>query len=466
MFNDKSLKMNIHHLATKKLFCGKMLFLWEINPSQRSALNYILQEGYTPEAFISFNVNPDLRKAWGVNVYHPEYLKNIGKNDLILCISKYEYNMHKRYILDYLCLSNQQVYVDYQEPSIIYTKFLMAKKLVLHFGYHLKYKIHHTGLQINLMLNPIRGFIVYKKLRNIYGVDIPFIFFNYPGSGDAYLSSSIINEYIKNNKISDFIAIATGRVSKIILETYGYKNIHELTDSESIYLRHFVYFIGAEKLNIKLVIQLANHLDITTRLAGIKLNLLDMYVYKIFNYNTCPELKHPKTDIDQTVIQSLFEEKNLCKNKTVIISPYANSEVGFSPVFWREIVDLLRKTGYDVATMCHGTEAPIKGTVPIDFSLKIANSVLEYAGYFIGVRSGFCDVTIKSDCKKIILYPENIYGLNHPYYKVPLSHINFHSIFEWASFQRMGINVNAVEIRCNYHYTKRIGEIIKNKFGE
>ena len=30
--------------------------------------------------------------------------------------------------------------------------------------------------------------------------------------------------------------------------------------------------------------------------------------------------------------------------------------------------------------------------------------VMEYAGLFIGVRSGLCDIIAQADCKKIILY--------------------------------------------------------------
>ena len=119
-----------------------------------------------------------------------------------------------------------------------------------------------------------------------------------------------------------------------------------------------------------------------------------------------------------------------------------------------------------MATMCHPPEVPIKFTTPLDFPLTIANDILEYAGYFIGVRSGFCDIILNAACKKIILYPENIYGLSHPFYKIPLSHINCHSIFEWASFKRMGIDTKVIEIRCNYHYTNRIGEMIKKALGE
>ena len=31
--------------------------------------------------------------------------------------------------------------------------------------------------------------------------------------------------------------------------------------------------------------------------------------------------------------------------------------------------------------------------------------LLEYAGYFIGLRSGFCDIVSSAKCRKVVIYP-------------------------------------------------------------
>lgn len=455
--------------AEKVAPLGKRLYLWEINAAQREAVIFLQQKGYDIEAFISFNVYPDLRKAWGVNVFHPEFLNRPYKEDFILCISRYEYRLHKHYLLDYLRLSRRQIYVDYRIHSDVRDRLIGAgiwmRGRIVSAHNRVRGRIGHLRWQVGFIRNLLSGYMVYRKLRREYPQDVPLLFFNYPGSGDAYLSGSLIEPYLRDQNISEFAAVATGRVSRIILDGFGYRNIAALTDRESNLLRQFMYFVGADRLNIRPLIQVANHLDICIRLAATRLSLLDMYVYKIFGYDSCPAVSFPRFSSDPGRIKVLFEDKHLRKGKTVVISPYANSEVCFSPLFWANIVSLLKRMGFDIATMCHEPEVPLKFTTALDFPLPYAADVLEYAGYFIGVRSGFCDLTIPAKCRKVILYPENIYGQNHPFYRIPLSHINYRPIYEWASFNAMGIDAGAVEVRCTYRYTKQLEQIIAKAMG-
>lgn len=464
MFFDKSQLKRLNRFVEKVAPSGKRLYLWEINAGQREAIIFFQQKGYVVDGFISFNVFPEFRKAWGVNVYHPEFLNRPYKEDFVLCISSYEYHLHKRYLLDYLRLSRRQIYVDYNIPSI-------AKEKLIRFGICVRDRVRvwhnrfvDRSRRMLWIAKSLRGYAsgyrVYRKLRKRYEFDIPLLYFNYMGSGDAYLGGSVLKAYLRDHPMEHFAVVATGHVSKIILENLGYQNVSTITVGESEILRQFVYKVGADKLNIKLIIQLENHLDLAVRLAATRLSLLDMYVYKIFEYDSCPKIDFPRFSSDPERIKDLFEKYHLRRGNTVVISPYANSEVSFSTSFWANIISLLKRMGFDTATMCHAPEVPLKFTVPLDFPLPLATEVLEYAGFFIGVRSGFCDVTIPARCKKIILYPENIYGLNHPFYKIPLSHLNCHPIYEWASFAKMGIDAGAVEIRCHYRYTRHLEEII------
>lgn len=477
MFFNKSELKRLNHFAEKVPSVGKRLYLWEMNYEQREALIFFQQKGYTVDAFISFNVYPDLRKAWGINVYHPEFLNRPYKEDFILCISGYEYRLHKRYLLNGLRLSRRQIYVDYKIPSAVKERLI---RIGIRFhdrilgvcnriraGYNRLVGQTKRMLWIVQSFNKyISGYRIYKKLRKKYEFEIPLLYFNYPGSGDAYLSGCVLQTYLQDHPMERYAIVATGRVSRIILESFGYRNIIAITDGESDILRRFVNIVGADKLHIKVMIQVANHLDISLKLAATRLSLLDMYVYKVFEYDRCPQLSFPGFSSDPKRIEALFRDLKLRKGHTVILSPYANSEVGFSPMFWTNIVSLLKEMGFDVATMCHAPEVPLKFTTPLDFPLPYTAFVLEYAGGFIGVRSGFCDVAIPAKCKKMILYPENIYGLSHPFYKTPLSHINSRPIYEWAAFREMGIDAGATEIRCNYHYTKHLEQIIRKVLGE
>jgi hypothetical protein len=165
--------------------------------------------------------------------------------------------------------------------------------------------------------------------------------------------------------------------------------------------------------------------------------------------NDNPTLHYPTFNTDVKKIEYLFIKNGLRKGKTVIISPFSNSEVSVSCEFWMEIRDLLRRIGYDVATMSSPDDESIPGTPSIFFDFCDTNIVLEYAGVFFGVRSGFCDIAMFSNCKKVILYFEN----DNRKPSLALSHINGGTIFEFASFEKMGFKGDYLELQNNYFIT-------------
>ena len=91
-------------------------------------------------------------------------------------------------------------------------------------------------------------------------------------------------------------------------------------------------------------------------------------------------------------------------NKTVILSPYANSMKRLPVELWESIANKLKDLGFDVRTNVAKDEVPIKGTdgifIPIDELLDFLDKIK----VFIGLRSGLCDVISQAGCELIILY--------------------------------------------------------------
>lgn len=75
-----------------------------------------------------------------------------------------------------------------------------------------------------------------------------------------------------------------------------------------------------------------------------------------------------------------------------------------------------------VCTNCGSpNEKEIEGTVALRFSYDISVPVIEKCGFFIGIRSGFCDVISTAKCKKIIIYQPYIFwgeGTNLDYFSL------------------------------------------------
>lgn len=99
----------------------------------------------------------------------------------------------------------------------------------------------------------------------------------------------------------------------------------------------------------------------------------------------------------------------MAKGKSVIFSPYAKSVTELPREIWRDIVRYYQDRGYQCFTNAAGREEPLPGTEGISPPVAEMQSAAEWAGTFVGIRSGLCDVLKYADCRKIALYPDYNY---------------------------------------------------------
>lgn len=108
----------------------------------------------------------------------------------------------------------------------------------------------------------------------------------------------------------------------------------------------------------------------------------------------------------QKIYDRLYE---ITPGKSVIFSPYAKSVTAIKAEIWSQIVQDYQNRGYRCYTNVVGNEIALPDTIPISPSIEEMQSVVEWAGTFIGIRSGLCDVIREAFCKKIALYPDYHY---------------------------------------------------------
>ena len=97
------------------------------------------------------------------------------------------------------------------------------------------------------------------------------------------------------------------------------------------------------------------------------------------------------------------------RGHAVLFSPYAKSVTALPDSLWEQIVDSYLQRGYQCFTNVVGDEHPLPKTQPISPKIAELQSLAEYAGTFIGIRSGVCDVLKYAKCKKAALYPDYNY---------------------------------------------------------
>lgn len=134
-----------------------------------------------------------------------------------------------------------------------------------------------------------------------------------------------------------------------------------------------------------------------------KIPLEEIYRMGIFG------LKDGVKPFQPTAWKEYAELGNLKKGKTAILSPYAKSVPPLPEFIWADIIKDLKNRGYDIFTNTVWADRPLPGTNPISPTISEMKSVVEYAGLFIGIRSGLCDVIRTANCCKIALFPDYNY---------------------------------------------------------
>lgn len=283
----------------------------------------------------------------------------------------------------------------------------------------------------------LSAYLYYRKLeRECKGAPMRLI--HMPCLGDVYIASLFLPaaEKAENVRESECVLIVTRSVCKKVGNLFGYKNIKVISDAQAWKLLFLMGFLHG-RLNIKNMLYHGTLLCAITPVTfygkGNRLvNFVDFINIGAYNLDGRPTMVMPEFSARNDIIDALFESNRLVKGKTVLISPYSSHfAASITEEVWQIIVTSLKEKGYSVATNCASeAEVPLPGTVPLFVEIRDCIAFLESAGYFIGIRSGLCDVISSAVCTKLIIY-EN--GLS-------LCDINF------FGFKSMGIADDMIEI--------------------
>jgi hypothetical protein len=285
----------------------------------------------------------------------------------------------------------------------------------------------------------VNGFKLYKKLKKKHP-NSP-IFVCPAKSGDTYVLEVFLRPYFANKGIKNPVFTVIGEACAETLRMIDFYNIEKISWKESLELIAFknltdkfvpdleiLHFTrGRVRASIMPMMQKAFTMD-----------LIAAYRRSVYDLNDDVPLDKPVfAESQNEKIADVISKYKITKGKSVILAPYANSFPDDSVIkFFEKIAFEITKKGYKVFTNSIGDAEPaIKGTEPINFKLANSVGVLEYAGHFIGLRSGFCDIISSARCKKIVLYSHSWPGgKRHGEY------------FEFHSLNRMGISDDAIEL--------------------
>lgn len=248
-----------------------------------------------------------------------------------------------------------------------------------------------------------------KEMRKRYGNDCHFFVAMYQGTGDIYFECMYLESFALDRGIHRFCLLVIGDACKNVGMLYPNIVIEVITPEERNAITIYRCLSKDERIHLL-------HYDtpifrenafVNGYLRGFReINFLDiLWTVSFGNVNSLSAQK-PQFNIQKAI--KFCKENRLPAGRTIILSPFATSMVLLPEKFWEQVVYLLKEKGFCVCTNCGIDENELEGTQKLVFEYSISMPILNYCGYYIGLRSGFTDIISGSTCKKVVLYPKNM----------------------------------------------------------
>lgn len=409
-YSKAILKKKISRLIRRGGLCDKQIVLFGASSFSKEIKSCLIEQGFAVSGVIDNDSRKIGTECMGLMVRKPEEaLLPCSGNIVVLILSGGFYREMVFQLAQMGYNKNKSVFI-------------------------LNFKINESLPCLSYMLaSTIRGIIAYRKLTKRFPANQCVFVAPYTGTGDIYLVGLLFNEYLRAHGITDYIFVVVSGACKKVAEMFDIKNTVIMKPTVTDDMISCKTFLRSDR---PLTVLNDGWLGEPTQwIRGYKgLNFEKMFRYFVFGFDDSVEFMLPPQRDYSDEIDKLFRENGLIKGKTVVLSPYSNTLFELPDGFWESIVRHCRSLGFTLCTNCAGkTEKPVAGTVPIFFPLGKAIAFMDAAGYFIGVRSGLCDIISLSRCKKIILYEKQGF-----FYKC--------SPYEYFSLEKMGLCNDAIEL--------------------
>lgn len=249
------------------------------------------------------------------------------------------------------------------------------------------------------------GIKLIQKMREKSGKDT-HIFLMRGATGDTYIQLMIVNNWIRENGIESYILLGDPAGIEGLKKLFENVGFVKITSYRAECIEKAYMLLGEECLNLTLMFPWTYSLYFNRcRVRMIEgYNFMDTYRWYVLGLSEKIRFKKPVFRKLDDKMKRELEEKGIIKDKTVVIAPEANSVTRLSEKFWNGVIKELEKRGFKVFVNCISKNN--YAAENIFFSYWESVPLIEFAGCFIAIRSGLCDIVSSAKAKKIILYPQ------------------------------------------------------------
>ncbi|MCL1966576.1 MAG: hypothetical protein FWF67_01695 [Fibromonadales bacterium] len=365
-------------LYKNEAFAGKDVFVFGHCNATEEMIDYLSELSVNVTAILDNNKTKIGNSCKGVPIILPQY---INANGIVLIANRF-YEQMAQQLREIGCEGRIVKVLEYNS----YAEYSLSQETI-------KRKIGRM----------LRGKNTLEKIRAKHPKE-HLVVCPHNALGDVYWAMSFLPAYVAKHKIDNVVVIVNGDACKQVAEMFVDTScVLSLPNTEMEEFTQALIYCKEPNCII------AHHDKIYTDNSIKYLNshfisFIDFYKYMVLGLDKTAEPVAPRFHLP------FKNTAGILQGKTLIISPNAKSVVLPPSEFWQKTIQEYKSKGFMVCTSVVESETPLENTVPISFPLNQAISAVEYAGHFMGIRSGLCDVINSTKCNKTVVFPDCIYS--------------------------------------------------------
>lgn len=380
-------KEMMHHLNELLMSGGienKNIYLFGHCNATEELADALLERGYVPTAILDNNAAKHGKNYRGIEIIAPQRLSEVKTEECLVCIVARAYAAMTDQLRrsGYKGLIRKLVdYNSYADYSLSEVTLLRMEKRVM------------RGVKKLEALN--------RRLEEKYAGYLK-ILCPFSALGDIYIMMSYLPCYLKKTGAAGcFIGVIGNACAEVVrlfgsypVEVFSQQDMDEIIQA-ALYTNDRQTFIPHQDRPYVV--------DLYKALYVKKIPLERIYCCGVFGLPADTKACEPNVFLEYTDLSKIR------KGGAVIFSPYAKSVAALPDEMWRQIARHYTEKGYQCFTNVAKEEKALEGTIPISPTIAQIKSVVEWAGTFVGIRSGLCDVLRTAKADKMALYPDYNY---------------------------------------------------------
>lgn len=377
----KEMKQNLEALFVRGFIQEKDIYIFGHCNASEELADLLISRGCSVSAILDNNPAKQGNDYKGIPIIPPQAILDRDRKRMLICIVSRAYEAMARQLRQMGYWGGIEKLVDYNT----FAEYSLSFETI--------YRKRERAMRGVRILEEIR-----KKYPSYFYLLCPF-----SALGDVYYAMAYLNGYLDKHHIVNYVVLTVGRACSEIAAMFGCTNRETLSQRDMDELVQAVLFTRAREAFI------AHHdrpyANLLIKALNVKLVPFELlYRCGVFGLEKDVPPSRPMA------LRYFSGRDSMAKGKSVVISPYAKSVAGIGSGIWEQIICHYQRKGFQVYTNVTGEEKPLSGTVSLRADLMEFQSAVEWAGTFIGVRSGLCDVIKEAHCRKVVLFPDCYYS--------------------------------------------------------